>query len=190
MIAKFERFVMGLSRIATFIGAIVVVLMMVHVTADVVSKFVFSRPLPGTTALVSNYYMVVVTFLCLCVVEARNGHIDVELVAEHFPQRVQRMLTALALVIGLVVFVAFTWKTFSVANDKLSVGAFETEQRVKIITWPSYYIVPVGTGLMALMILSKLLGRRFDLKRESLAESYERANEVATSEENREAQEK
>lgn len=183
MLAQFERLVMGLSRAATFVGAFVIVLMMVHVTADVVSKFVFSKPLPGTIALVSGYYMVVVTFLCLCVVEAKNGHIDVELVADHLPARVQRALTALALVIALVIYSAFTWKTLMVANDKFAVGAFETEQRVKIITWPSYYIVPIGTALMVLMVAVKLLGRRFDLKHETLAETYERANAVDADEE-------
>ncbi|MCA0043378.1 TRAP transporter small permease [Celeribacter litoreus] len=186
MLVLLEKFVMGLSRLVTLIGALIIVLMMVHVTADVVSKFLFSKPLPGTITFVSSYYMVTVTFLCLCVVEARNAHIDVELIAQHLPKRIQKILTAFALVIGLGVFGTLTWKSSSVAYDKFEVGAFETEQRVKVITWPSYFLVPIGAGLMTLMIFTKIAGRRFDLKHDTLADLYERANELEAEEEERE----
>ena len=47
--------------------------MMLHITADVVGKFVFNRPLPGTIPIVSQYYMVIAAFLPLAMVEKLSG---------------------------------------------------------------------------------------------------------------------
>ncbi len=141
---------------ATLIGASAVALMMLHITADVIAKFVFSWPLPGTIAIVSQYYMVAVVFVPLAFAERRNMHISVEVLAEHFPFPVQRRLNFGATTFSVAVFGMLAWRGLEEAVRKQDVGTFIIEQGVRIDTWPAYYLVPLGTGLMVLTLVYKL----------------------------------
>jgi len=69
-----------LSRMLAFVGAVGVILMMVHVCADIVARTITGASLPATVEIVSYYYMVLVAFLPLAWVERRGGMISVELI--------------------------------------------------------------------------------------------------------------
>lgn len=143
--------------LTTVVGAIAVALMMVQITADVIGKFIFLSPVPATITLVSNYYMVVVAFLPLAYAERGNGHITVEVLTELMPMPVQRHLGAFATLLSALVFALLTYRTFPEAMNKQDIGTFIMEQGTKVPTWPSYYLLPIGTGLMVLVLLFKLV---------------------------------
>jgi len=140
---------------ATWLAAAAAVLMMVHISVDVISKYVFRTPLPGTITIVSNYYMVLVAFLPLAFAERRNGHIGVEVLTTRFPARVQRILNILSLLFCAAVFAALTWQSWIEAGRALAIGAFEIEFDVKLLTWPARYLLPLGAGLMTAALLAK-----------------------------------
>lgn len=138
------------------IGAVAIALMMLHITADVIGKFVFNRPLPGTIPIVSQFYMVIATFLPLAMVERANGHISVEIIVTHFPKRVQDFIAMLASALGTIIFALLTWRALIEAGRKYDVGTFSYENGHKVLTWPTYYIVPIGTALLTLVLFYKL----------------------------------
>ncbi len=142
--------------LTTLIGALAVVLMMVHISVDVVAKYIFGLPMPGTITVVSNYYMIVVAFLPLAFTERRNGHISVEVLSVTLPMGVQRALNLLSLVFCAAVFGALAWQGWIEAGRSQSVGSFEIEQDMKLLTWPARYILPVGCGLITVTLLAKL----------------------------------
>ncbi len=67
----------GLTKIGSLLGTICIVLMMLHVTADVVGRYLFNAPLTGTIVIVGHYYMIIVVFIALGVAEEKNSHISV-----------------------------------------------------------------------------------------------------------------
>ncbi len=138
------------------VGAVAVALMMLHITADVVAKFVFNSPLPGTIAIVSQFYMVFATFLPLAMVERSNSHISVEIIVVNFPRRLQDVLAMLATSLGTIIFGLLTWRALIEAGRKYRVGTFSYEDGYKILTWPTYYIVPAGTALLTLVLFYKV----------------------------------
>ncbi len=142
--------------LATLIGVTAVALMMLHIAADVVAKYVFSSPLPGTIAIVSQYYMVAVVFIPLAFAERRNAHISVEMLVEHMPVVVQRRLNAASATFSAAVFGMLAWRGYGEAIRKHDTGSFIIEQGTRIDTWPAYYLLPLGTGLMVLTLLYKL----------------------------------
>lgn len=131
--------------------------MMVHVVIHVLSQYLLNYPLPGTILFVSNYYMVAATFLCLAAVELKGGHIAVDLVHSHFPGWLQTACQAVALALTALVFTLLTWQSFIAAEARRSAGSFEIEYGVRIVLWPSYYLVPLGAGLLALTAAVKLI---------------------------------
>jgi TRAP-type C4-dicarboxylate transport system permease small subunit len=139
------------------LGGAFIGLMMVHVALHVLFQYAFNFPLPGTVLFVSNYYMVVVTFLCLGAVELKDAHISVDLVTNHLPPSVRRFLAGVAQAFTATVFVLLTWQSLIVAEAAREAGTFELEYGLKIMIWPSYYIVPLGSALFALTSLTRLL---------------------------------
>ena len=75
MMYRLGRWLSGLTDFTTLIGGLAIALMMLHITADVVLRFLFSSPPPGTITYVSNYYMVIAAFVphtSLCMKPARS----------------------------------------------------------------------------------------------------------------------
>jgi TRAP-type C4-dicarboxylate transport system permease small subunit len=155
-----------------YVGAAAVVLMMLHISIDVVSKYIFQRPLPGTIAIVSNYYMIVVAFLPLAFTERRNGHISVEVATSLLPMRVQRILNLIAMLFGAVIFAALAWQSWIEAGRAMQVGAFEIEQNAKLLIWPPRYLLPLGCGLMAVTLVLKICVALARGSRQSLQEPF------------------
>lgn len=141
----------------TFLGALAVFLMMAHITLDVGMRFLFNDPPPGTLIIVSRYYMVVVAFLSLAFAERRSGHINVEIVSELLPLPVQNTFNVLGAVLSAIIFAMLTWRGFEEGMKKQSIGAFVLEQDFLIPIWPSYYLLPIGAGLMCLTLLFKIV---------------------------------
>src|SRR5690606_39539995 len=52
-----------IERWMIFVGGACLVAMMLHVSIDVISKYVFNHPVPLTMEMVSYYYMTAVAFL-------------------------------------------------------------------------------------------------------------------------------
>ncbi|MGR3321200.1 MAG: TRAP transporter small permease [Sagittula sp.] len=143
---------------ATVLGAAAVFLMMAHVALDVAGKVLFAKPLPATLAMVSNYYMVVVAFLPLAVAERRDAHIAVEVLTDRFPATVQRVLRGFGTLFSAAVFALLARQAFVEAASKHEVGAFMLEKDVKVLIWPSHYLMAAGCSLMVIALLARIAG--------------------------------
>lgn len=160
------RILVGLARKlcdATYsIGALAVGLMMIQVTAHVFFQYVLSYPLPGTYLFVSNYYMVVITFLCLAAVELKDAHVSVDILFSRMSPGWQRLSLGLSQFVTALISALLTWQSLIVANARHAAGTFEIEYGVKILLWPSYYLVPLGAGLLTIVAVLKLIALILD----------------------------
>ena len=155
---------------ATLLGGAALILMVVHVTAHVIAKSFFGSPLPGTVAIVANYYMVAIVFIPLAFAERRSEHIAVDLFAQLLPRRGGRILAAFGTVVSVLIFSALAWRALQEAQVKQRVGTFIIEQGIRIDTWPAYYLMPLGCALMLAALAFKLArylrrGQDFDVDR-------------------------
>lgn len=146
-----------LTGFVTAVGIAAVALMMLHITVDVIGKYILNTPAPATISMVSHYYMVVVAFLPLAFAETRNAHITVEVLTELFPMRLQRHLYSWSYVLSALIYGLFTYRSWNEARTTHEIGAFIVEQGAKIVTWPSYYLLPIGAGLMTIVVLYRFL---------------------------------
>lgn len=145
----------GLTSATALLGGCAIVLMMLHITADVILRYLFSAPLSGTITYVSNYYMIIATFVPLAYAEKLNAHITVEVVTERLPQRVQYHLAHWLLPISATVLILMTVKTWIEAMIKFEMKASIVEGGTTIITWPGYFMLPLGLGMVALVMIYK-----------------------------------
>lgn len=154
---RLGRWLSGLTDVTTLLGGCAIVLMMLHITADVLLRFLFSAPLPGTITYVANYYMIIATFVPLAYAEKLNAHITVEVVTERLPLRVQYHLAHWLLPLSAAVLVLMTVKTWAEAMIKFEINASLVEGGTTIITWPGYFMLPLGLGMMVLVMAYKFV---------------------------------
>ena len=142
--------VAGVSRAASIVGIAAMGLMVLHVTVDVACRL-FGITLPGTVAFVANYYMLFVTFLPLVVVERDRSHIEVEVIAQHLPDRVQALLRILAWLLVAAVLGFLGWESAHEAMRAYRARMFIIEQSIRFDTWIPYFALPVGYFLAAVV---------------------------------------
>lgn len=148
-IRAIDRALMGL-------GAIGLLAMMLHISADVLSGLLFNAPLAVTSAYVTQYYMVAVAFLPLAAAEYRGVHIGVDLLVNKLSSAPRRGLHLLVLVVTLGVYLLLTAQSWEQAMKKLGTDAFIMEQMTRVSTWPSFFILPVSFAVIALLVALKL----------------------------------
>ena len=147
-----------LSRVidlTTILSGLAIALMMFHVTADVVGRYLFNTPLPGTLTVVAYYYMLIAAFLPLAFAEQKNAHISVEVVTDMMPAFLQKHLAGLVLLLSASVFGLLTARTWQEARTKHDIGAMVSQGDAALPVWPTAYALPVGCGLMTLVVVYK-----------------------------------
>ncbi|MCZ4262552.1 TRAP transporter small permease [Limimaricola sp. G21655-S1] len=134
------------------IGGAGIVLMMAHVTLDVVLKNLFNAPIQSTIEISSYYYMVAVVMLPMALVEYEDEQISVDLLFARFPPLLRRACLLLTFLITAGVLSLIAWRTGLDAVRAFRVGEVVMGSR-EVIVWPARCLLPLGFGLAALAAL-------------------------------------
>lgn len=151
------KFVDKVTLALGIVAGAAVVLMMVHVTLNVIMVLFFRQPIPGTLAIVANYYMPLITFLPLAFVERIENHVSVEVLTQFFPMGAQKHLYAWIFLFGFVVCTLLAYATWIEALDKYNVGSFRIERGLRVPTWPVRFAAPLSYGLLAALFMFKFI---------------------------------
>ena len=144
------------NRAVMALACAFMLLMMVHVAADVALRFFFGGRLIGTLEIVSYYYMVAIVFLSLGHVELRGAHIRVDLFAKLMPRGVQLALYIFACALGLAFF-GMLFRQSALDAIDATARAEEAMSNFTFYIWPARWALPVGFAGIWLAVLSNLL---------------------------------
>lgn len=137
------------ARILLWLGILAGLLMMLHVTADVLGRTLFNRPLAGTTEIVSGYYMIAVSFLPWVWLAAREGHIRVEVFTRSLSSRKKAWLDLAVTILTIAYLSLFTWQSFLRALQATATRESWEAPTGFLPVWMSYWMLPVAGALMA-----------------------------------------
>ncbi|WP_157982122.1 TRAP transporter small permease [Oceanicella sp. SM1341] len=146
-----------ITGLFTLVAALLTLAMMLHVSADVIGRTVFHRPLVGTIEIVSAYYMAALAFLPLALITRERGHIIVELFTGWMSWRPRKWMDAFAAVLSVVYVTVFTWQAVIVAVEMTGMREAREAGGGFIEVWPSRWVVPIGFGLMAVYLVIHLV---------------------------------
>jgi TRAP-type C4-dicarboxylate transport system permease small subunit len=156
-VKSIARFLSTAADSLAVLSALAIGVMILHITADVVIRFVWNAPISGTITAVSLLYMPLIVFLPLAYTEKVNGHISVELVYDLCPRWLQSVLDYAAHALSLVTYALLSARTWTEAISKYKIGSAEMEGGVRIVTWPSYFFLPVGFALIVAVIVYRIV---------------------------------
>lgn len=138
----------GLLGWLNIIAAIFIFILMLIVCADVVGRYVFSRPLWGTFEIAESL-LVFIVFLGFAYTQQQKGNIRVQILVGRLPPRVRPLLDFVAHALGLAIFALITYEAGRHAIEAWRIGE-ESVGMVRIPLWPSRFAVPVGGFFLAL----------------------------------------
>jgi TRAP-type C4-dicarboxylate transport system permease small subunit len=140
-----------------WLGLIAGFLMMMHVTVDVAGRYVFNRPLEGTTEIVAAYYMVVVAYLPWAWIASRDGHIVAGVFQHIGSPRVDFWLEIAVKIFTAVCVAVFAYQTFWAALRQTRTGEVWLAGTMYIPVWPSRWVLPISAAFMLIYLVLRVI---------------------------------
>ncbi|WP_168192160.1 TRAP transporter small permease [Pararhodobacter marinus] len=139
-------------------------LMMLHVTADVVSRTLFNAPLAGTGEITATYYMIAVAFLPLAWITLRDQHVTADIFVSALPGAMRAVIAVLVDLLIIVYVSAFVWQTWISALARTERGEVWEILGGFLPVWPTRWLLPVAGAAMVLTMIFRLIARltRYD----------------------------
>ena len=157
MIGLIDRIASALARLTLWLGAVLLLVMACHITADVISRSFFNSPIAATLEFGTYYYMVAASFLALGYAQMRDHNVSVDILIHGAGPMVRMMIECIALIVALIYGVAFTWASTLAAVEKTESGAYTLTQYFNLATWPSRWILVLAGLVFSLVLLAQIL---------------------------------
>jgi TRAP-type C4-dicarboxylate transport system permease small subunit len=147
----------SMNRVVALTSAFAVFVLMFLISADVIGRSIFDKPLMGTYEIGQNL-MVYIVFFGLAYTQMVGGNVTVETFIRGFNSRTRLLLSLLATAIGFIMFAFMTY-----ASSKLAWHAYVDGRTVQgLLGLPLYLsksVVTLGAGLLTLHFLIDLIDK-------------------------------
>ena len=158
----------GLLVVLNYVSVVLIFLTAIWIFGDVVGRFIFNQPIPGTTELVKTAILPIV-FLGVTYTLRKDGHIRTTVLVRRLPKRVAALFTAMGSLLGIVLFALMAYYGWEEAVKSWAVKEFEGIQ-LRVPTYPSRFVMVLGSvllmiqfGILFVQALASLFGSRSDL---------------------------
>ena len=135
----------GLNRILTFLAGLILIAMVLLTCANIVFRMFW-----------------VLTAFALAHTQIKKGHIAVDVLVNVFQPKTRWVLAAVNNGLCFVFFMLAAWQLTVKANTLRATG--ELTETLRIIYYPFTYMVALGCGVLALVLLTDLLGQLIPAK--------------------------
>ena len=149
-----------LNRILTFLAGLILIAMVLLTCANIVFRM-FWVPVSGTYELM-GFSGALLTAFALAHTQIKKGHIAVDVLVNVFQPKTRWVLAAVNNGLCFVFFMLAAWQLTVKANTLRATG--ELTETLRIIYYPFTYMVALGCGVLALVLLTDLLGQLIPAK--------------------------
>ena len=116
-----EKRVEPLTRVINAVGACTALIMVVLVTAHVLSRALFKKPLMGTVEL-EELMIVILVFLGMAYTQVKGKHISVDFLTSRLSERTRNILSVATSLLSMLLFFALSWQSILLSLIYLSKG--------------------------------------------------------------------
>ncbi|MBI2832028.1 MAG: TRAP transporter small permease [Chloroflexi bacterium] len=143
-----------LERKFNLVGVSFLVAMMVLVTVDVASRYLFNAPILGAMEL-SQFMMVILVFFGLAYTAAEKGHIMTEMVVSRLSPRMKAIVNSFVALLGAALFGIMTWQGTLDSMEWFKMRGISDILRIPI--FPFRLLVPLGALFLSIELLIQLV---------------------------------
>ena len=146
--------VIPVSRWASYLGAVVLIIMVCITVAEVVARRAFNSPIGGALEITS-LGLVLFVFLTLAYCAARGGHVVLDILVVKFPKRLQSTVNLVILLLTTGILGVASWQLWVQAARVQHAG--QTAGVLEVPIYPFVYVAAIGGILLTLVYFIYLL---------------------------------
>lgn len=147
-----ERLLSYLSRVCMIVAGVALLLLVLLATGNVTLRL-FHMPFAGTYEIVA-FLGALVTAGALAHTQRRRDHIMVDIVTDHFPPLLKRLLDAVSDLLAAVLFAIATWQIYR-WGEKIRLAG-EKSETLQLTFHPFIYGVAAGFALLTLVLVLQM----------------------------------
>ena len=152
-----ESLIDHVSRAFWMYSGIAITLMAFVVVYGVATRYIFKQVDPYSYVIIC-ILMISAVFLPMAYIEKLDGHLKVNLISRYLPKIVREILVnVVGPVLGIISIAALTWQSWEIASQAFQTGDTWGSGAVRVPTWPARMTVPIGAGLLCLVLIAKVL---------------------------------
>ena len=141
-----------LVRIAEYITAILLFVMMALTFIDVIGRYVFTAPVFGAAEMI-QFLLAMTIFGGLCLINARDEHITVELFEARIDRYIPNLRRFIVQLFSVGVMAIIAYELFKYAIDAQTVGT-----KTVVLEWPFAVVAFTVAGLSVVSLIAQVLG--------------------------------
>lgn len=154
----FEKFLSWMDGIASLSIAVIMIL----ITADVLSRLVLNKPFVGTAEIVSSL-IIIVCFFEIPYVSMKRGHVRTTVLYDVVGRKGKDIIDIIACLLGMVVYGLIIKASFPGLIYAIDINEAEIAGSFRITTVPGRFAIIFGSALMILEFLHQLIKYSYDL---------------------------
>lgn len=120
--------------------------------ADITGRFFFGKPVLGSIEL-TELIMAIFGGIAIFHTATQEGHINVDVVFNRLPRRVQTIITSFGLILGAVTWGIIAYQVIGDGQSKISLGRITDV--LKIPVGPFEFVLAFGLALFSLTLIIK-----------------------------------
>lgn len=152
-----ERTLVRMENLAGTLTVFIMLAIMLIVASDVALRYLLNSPIPWAFDLIGLYLMAGVFFLSLSGTYADHGHVGVDILLQKMSPNMRRMAEILTCLVAIPFFAAL-----ATVGAGRAIGNFINNDALSgLIAWPTWIaaaLVPLGSGLLLLRLIFRLVG--------------------------------
>jgi len=141
--------------ILNHISVVIIFLTALWIFGDVIGRYFFYHPIPGTTELIKTAIIAIV-FLGFPYALYKKAHIRTTVLTHHLSPEMEKWLEVISSIIGITIFTLVCIYGWKAAVKAWAVNEFEGVQ-LRVPTYPSRFIMVLGSFLLVVQYLINLV---------------------------------
>jgi C4-dicarboxylate transporter DctM subunit len=143
-----------IARLLNIFGVAMGLIMVLIVTANVIGRYLFRRPLIGTVE-VEEFMLLVLVFFGIGYAQIKKRHVSITTLVDRLPRKAQLVINNVTFLPSLIAFSLITWQSLVMAETYRSKGVSSLFLEVPL--WPFLWVLAIGTGVFCLALLSDFI---------------------------------
>ena len=148
----FGKVVYGLNAVAS----VWVCVLMVLITADVAARNFFGAPIQGVVEMV-KLSVVGMTWAMAAYTLRSGGHLRSNILLQIMPRPMKAVILLLNCLIGAALMAITCYLGFRETLSVYATGDYEGAAPVRLVIWPAWALLTLGSGLMGIQFLLDFL---------------------------------
>lgn len=141
-----------LIRIAEIVTALLLFIMMMLTFADVIGRYIFTAPIFGAAEMI-QFLLAMTIFGGLCLVNARDEHITVELFEAPLDRLFPVARRIVVQIFSVAIMALIAYQLYQFALDAQRIGS-----KTVVLEWPFANVALAVAGLSVVSLVAQILG--------------------------------